>query len=239
MAEPPPLPLKKPPGYRDPSAPVYPPPNPPLRRQKQRRTTLCRICCCCCVVIILTLLILALTAIGIFYLWFNPKLPVFHLRSLRLDPFNISVRSNGTYLSAAATARIDARNPNQLLDIRYTDMTGNVMVGDGERMDLGLARQSGFVQGKRNTTSLKFMTNVKDLAVGDSRGATLRAKWMSRELAVSVELKSGVGYVGGGLRSRTVGVRVVCGNVTLKKLEDDGDGLPKCTINFFKWINIH
>ncbi|KAL9672685.1 hypothetical protein QQ045_028937 [Rhodiola kirilowii] len=228
MAEPPPLPLKKPPGYRDPSAPVYP----PLRRRKKR----INFCCCSCCLIVFILLLFSLIAIAVFYLWFNPKLPIFHLQSLRLDPFNVSVESDSTFLTATATARIEARNPNNLLDVRYADMAANVKIGDGERTDLGSGSQAGFIQGKKNATSLKFETKVRHVAVADSTGSKLKGKWKSGDLTVNVEMKTGVGFGAKGWRIRPVGIRVLCGSVTLKKLDDDA--LPKCSINLFKWINL-
>lgn len=106
--------------------------------------------------------------------------------------------------------------------------------GGGDEIDLGRGSVKGFVQLKKNVTSLKFVSNVKHVVIGDSIGMKMKGKWKNGDIGVNVEVKTGVGFGSSGWRLRPVGVRVVCENVTLKKV-DHGDALPKCTINLFKW----
>ncbi|XP_050280189.1 NDR1/HIN1-like protein 6 [Quercus robur] len=254
MAEPPLKPvLQKPPGFRDQNFPTQSAPKPvmrtpllpqsyhPKKRRSSRRSRgCCRSCCCffCCLILIL--IVIVGVASAIFYLWFLPKTPVFRLQSFRIPRFNVTVKPDGTYLDAQTLIRVEAKNPNGKLSLFYKDIHVNVNVKVGAKADpteLGSGKVAGFTQRKRNTTSLKVETNVKNQLVDDGEGAKLKASFKSKGLVVSVEARTGLGYIVRGLKIGPLGVKVLCGGVSLKGLEDGK--IPKCTINTLKWINIH
>ena len=243
MAEQPQKPaLQKPPGYRDPTttpgkpAIARPPPRkpvlPPSFHPKKRRRNWCRTCCCFVFVFFILLILVVAIAGGLFYLWFDPKLPVFHLQSFRVPKFNVTVKPDGTYLDAETVTRIEIKNPNGKLAIYYGGTQVGVTVGEDET-ELGSKEVSGFTQGKKNTTSLKVETSVKNQLVDDGSGTKLKNGFKNKGLVVDVEARTRVGFIVQGLKIGTVGVNALCGAVSLKKL-DSGD-MPKCSVNLFKW----
>ncbi|XP_062090595.1 NDR1/HIN1-like protein 6 [Humulus lupulus] len=239
-------PLQKPPGYRDPTAapgkPAMsrPPPRksvlPTTFHHKKRRRNWCRTCCCFIFVFLLLLIFVLAIAGGLFYLWFDPKLPVFHLQSFRVPKFNVTVKSDGTYLDAHTVTRIEVKNPNSKLEIFYGRTQVSVTAG-GDDTEFGSQQVSGFTQGKKNTTSLKIETAVKNQLVDDGLGTKLKNGFKNKGLVVDVEARTRVGFIVQGMKIGTVEVDALCGGVSLKKL-DSGD-MPKCSVNLFKWINLH
>lgn len=236
--------LQKPPGYRDPTVPTQPGPRPPPRKpvippsfhQTKRRKSCFRSCCCSLCVVFLVLIIVAAVALALLYLWFVPRLPVFHLQSFRIHQFNVTVKPDGTYLDARTVTRVEMKNPNGKLSLFYK--RGRVAVTAGEEdTDLGSEEVNGFTQGKRNTTSLKVETGVKNQLVDDGEGTRLKAGFVSKNLVVKVEVRTGVGLVVNGVRIGPLGVKVLCGGVSFNRLESGV--MPKCAINTLKWINIH
>lgn len=232
--------LQKPPGYRDPDAPVQPLPKPPQRRPlppsmypKKRRRSWCRTCCCCSCVFFLVLILLILAAAVIFFLWFNPKVPVFHFRSFQVSRFNVSVKSDGTYLDAETVSHVEVKNPNQKLGLYYGNTHVVVRIGGGEdETVLGSSTVPAFAQEKRNVTSLKVKTEGRK-QVADGVGPRLKSGFKSKSLAVKVEVRTRVGIKVEGWRVGAVSVNVKCGGTSLKSLQ--GGDMPKCTINLLKW----
>ncbi|GAB4861640.1 hypothetical protein Ancab_036891 [Ancistrocladus abbreviatus] len=237
--------LKKPPGYKDPHTPSTGQNTPKRSRkplppsfyhtQKNRRSC-CRLCCCCICFLILFLIILLAIAGGLFYLWFTPKLPVFRMRPLELERFNITTKKDGpAFLDSDITIRVEVRNPNEKLTIYYGD-TKISLVADGET-DLGSATVGGFTQGKKNVTVLKFRTQTEKKQIDGSTADNLSSGVKSQSVKIDAEGKTKVGIGVGSLKIGMLGVNVKCGDKSLKQL-NDGDS-PKCTINTLKWINIH
>ncbi|KAL5572048.1 hypothetical protein UlMin_021645 [Ulmus minor] len=241
MAEPLKPTLQKPPGYRDPTIPAKPMPRPLPRkpvlptsfRRKSKRRNYCRTCCCFVFVFILILIIVLTIAGGIFYIWFEPKLPVFHLQSFRIPRFNVTVKPDGTYLDAQTVTRVEVKNPNGKLALYYGTTSIDITVG-GET-ELGSKEVGGFVQAKKNATSVKVATAVKSQLVDDGSGTKLKNGYRSKDLMVNVEAKTHLGYIVQGWKIGTVGVNVHCGGRRLRKL-DNGD-MPRCTVNILKWYS--
>ncbi|KAK9279167.1 hypothetical protein L1049_012844 [Liquidambar formosana] len=155
MAEPVKPVLQKPPGYRDPNVPVQPAPRPPVRKPalppsfqpKKKRRSCCRIfCCSLCILTFILLLILAVS-IGIFYIWFDPKLPVFHLQSFKVERFNVSVTSDGTFLDSRTVVRVEVKNPNSKLTVYYGGTRVKVTVGEDDT-ELGNSEFEGVHSGE-------------------------------------------------------------------------------------------
>ncbi|XP_042480466.1 NDR1/HIN1-like protein 6 [Macadamia integrifolia] len=235
--------LQKPPGYRDPNTPIPKVPKPQIRKQplppsfqpRRKRPSLCRICYCFFCIFLLLLTLLTAAAAGLFYLWFNPKLPIYRLQSIQFPRFNISVTSDGTYLDSHTVVRIEATNPNHKKITFYYDESEVRMTVDNA-VDLGSASHPGFSQARQNITALKFGTQVKHLLIDDGEGLKLKGQFRSKSMVIRVEVRTRFGI---GVEKLTLGklaVNVLCGDVTLKQLS--AGNTPKCTVNLFKWINI-
>ncbi|KAI3842693.1 hypothetical protein MKW98_015360 [Papaver atlanticum] len=233
--------LRRPPGYTDPSVQAHKKPTsiprsqiPPSFQSKRKRRSCC--CCCCCTIIILILFLLIIFAIfgTLFYVWFQPKLPTFHLQSIKTPQFNVSVTPDGTYLDASTDVRFETTNPNSKLEFAYDDITVRISYEDD--VDLGTAVVPAFTQGRRNITILNFETSTKHLLIDDDMGLRLKNQLHDNNMVVDVEVKTRVGV---GIESWKLGmmdVKVVCENVQVKS---SGGANPKCKINLLKWINIH
>ncbi|XP_050236039.1 uncharacterized protein LOC126686063 [Mercurialis annua] len=239
--------LQKPPGFRDTNASGGKPiPRPPAVRKaplpasfqpRRRQKSLTRICCCIFFLIFLLLVILVILAAGFFYIWFDPRLPAFHLQSFKISSLNVTSKLDGTYLNAATVARVEVRNPNSKLKYLYGETNVDITLGGDESTPLGSKILPGFVQNKLNTTSLKIETSMKNELIQDEVGSRLKSGFRSKELVVNVRVKTKVGVDVEGLESGMLGVDVFCGGITLKDI--DGGDMPKCGIRTLKWININ
>lgn len=232
--------LQKPPGYRDPTVPAQPGPRPTPRKPvlpssfqpTKRRKSCFRGCCCCLCVVFLVLIIIATVALCLLYLWFVPKLPVFHLQSFRIHQFNVTVKPDGTYLDARTVTRVEVKNPNGKLSLFYKKSSVALTAGE-EGTELGSEDVAGFTQERKNTTSLKVETGVRNQLVDDGEGTRLKAGFLSKDLVVNVQVRTGVGLIVNGARIGPLPVKVLCGGVSFNRLESGV--MPKCTINTLKW----
>ncbi|KAF7138133.1 hypothetical protein RHSIM_Rhsim07G0007300 [Rhododendron simsii] len=237
--------LKKPPGYRDPAAPVQAPPKPPARkppqpilpislRPKKKRRRYCRsICCYICLLIILAT-VLAAVAACCFYLYYEPRLPVFRLQSLQFPLFNVTSGPDGPEVNSRAVVRIEVKNPNNFLHVNYGRIEADL---SAENVDLGTAGVAGFTQGKKNTTVVKLTTEVKGVLIGNEAAAKrLKEGVRSKGVVVGTEVRVGIGMGANGWNTARASVKAVCGGVSLKEVENGA--VPKCKILFFDWINL-
>ncbi|KAI8545007.1 hypothetical protein RHMOL_Rhmol07G0009700 [Rhododendron molle] len=219
--------LKKPPGYRDPAAPVQAPPKPPARkppqpilpislRPRKKRRRYCRSICCyiCLLIIIVTLL--AAVAACCFYLYYEPRLPVFRLQSLQFPLFNVTSGQDGPEVNSRAVVRIEVKNPNNFLHVNYGRIEADL---SAENVDLGTARLAGFTQGKKNTTVVKLTTEVKGVLVGNEAEAKrLKEGVRSKGVVVGAEVRVGIGMGANGWNTARASVTAVCGGASLKEV---------------------
>ncbi|KAK9103811.1 hypothetical protein Sjap_021065 [Stephania japonica] len=236
--------LQKPPGYRDPAAPQPPPsqPKPPPSMRKpyvppsfhpnRKRRSFCRCCCCFFCISFLIIVILLVVGSAIFYIWFDPKLPKFHLQSLQTPKFNVAVKPDGTFLDAHTVVRVEATNPNHKLWFEYGATEARVSAE--EDVELGSGHAPGFVQGKRNTTVFKIETDVKGAQIEDGVGRRLKDRFRTKELVLVVEVRTRFGIGADRFRLGMVPVRVRCGDVSLKKL--DGENYVKVRIELLQLV---
>ncbi|XP_074272942.1 NDR1/HIN1-like protein 6 [Silene latifolia] len=230
------LPLKKPPGYIDPTPRPRPPPTgpkPAFYQPKKKKNSCCRICCCCvCFVIVFLILILAIGG-GIFYAWFQPKIPVFGFRPLELDRFNISVKPDGTaLLDSKAVVRVEAKNPNSKLEIYFGET--EVSLSFDKETQLGSATLSSFVQPSNNVTLLKFVLSEENQLIDSSTGTRLKKRVKNEDVEVNVAVKTKIGIGVWKVKIGMLPINVNCGGITLKQL-DDGQTSPKCSFNTLRW----
>lgn len=227
-------PLKKPPGFKDPTIPIQIPPRkinlpPSFNPQKRKNRTCC--CCFCCFLIILILLLLLVAACGFLYLWFNPKLPVFHLRSLEFTKFNVTERQDGPKLNAQSSVGVELKNPNRELKIVYGDI--KVELKGENDVNMGAGKVVGFVQEKKNVKVVKFSMKSNELLYGESVGKLIKIGFKNKNLRVSADVTTAIGIGYKGWKSWKIGVRVSCGSLRLKQIENGAT--PKCGITLFNW----
>ncbi|CAN6483168.1 unnamed protein product [Victoria cruziana] len=245
-------PLQKPPGYKDPNAaPVAamaskpaPPPPPPHKKpplppafRKKRSRSCCSCCCCCLLFLFLFILMAAIVLAGVsgaVYLWYRPSLPVFHLQSLKARNIDVVVGPDGATVSAGLTAKVQATNSNEKVELHYGTTRCKVVEPGG--VGLGEATTRGFVQGSGNVTVLSFTTTVSRMEVDDEVGQRLKKEVATKALALGVELRTTVGIQAGKLRTGRVQVLVVCSPVPLRRLE--AGATPKCQIRVFNWFTL-
>ncbi|KAI5598776.1 hypothetical protein POPTR_002G167300v4 [Populus trichocarpa] len=234
--------LQRPPGYTDPNLQAKPAPRPlptkallpPSFEPRKRRSRHCRLCLCCLSLLLIIAILLMIIAGGLFYLWFDPKLPVFHLQSFKFSAFNITKRSDGTYLTAKMVARIEVRNPNENIIYHFGESKVETTAGDDE-VNLGSTTLPEFTQGKKNTTSLEIETSVNNELIEDGIGSKILDQFTSKKLKVDMDVKTSIGIGVEGVKTGLLGVEVVCGGVTLKETSTE---MPRCIISTLKWIII-
>ncbi|XP_050387671.1 uncharacterized protein LOC126803973 [Argentina anserina] len=249
MAQPSPVKpvLKKPPGYRDPNQPPRPIPGQNPRKPvplppsfqpqpKPRRSSCFRVFLWVSCILILVIIVVVALAAGIFFLVFDPRLPLVYLRSFQIPLFNTTVKPGGTFLDAWTAPGMDVKNRNSKLDIFYSRVHAYVSVGDPNDVGLvlGMKELGGFTQKSGNTTSLKFDYVVKNRQLNDAVAKKLLSQYVAKTMRVGVEMKTRLGYVVKGWRIGTIDVDVVCGGVTMKEIHV-GSTMPKCKINAYKW----
>ncbi|XP_042504574.1 NDR1/HIN1-like protein 6 [Macadamia integrifolia] len=237
--------LQRPPGYRDPNSSIPTPVKPPIRKQppplppsfhpKRKRRSYCRRCCCCFFCFFLLLIIIVAAAGGLFYLWYQPKLPIFRLKSIDFPSFNVSITADGTYLDSKTIVRFETENPNKKKITFYYGHTDVVLTTGGD-IDLGSATLPGFTQVAKNITILKFATQVKHLMINDEGGAKLKSQLLSKNMVVSAEVHTQFGLGVEKMKLGNMAVKILCKDVSLKQLS--GGTTTGCSINLLKWINL-
>ncbi|KAJ8900496.1 hypothetical protein K2173_025273 [Erythroxylum novogranatense] len=235
--------LQKTPGYKDPTNnsrqnPKLPPRKPILPtsyQPRKKRAGCCRICCCLSCILLIVIILAVLVASGFFYVWTDPKLPVFHVLSFNFPTFKVTKQPDGAYLNAATVTRVEVKNPNTNIRIRYGESNVHITIGKTEDIDMGTAQLPGFTQGTKNTTSLKIETRVTNELI-EGAGLKLMDQFRRKNLVVNVEVKTKFGISVGGLETEMTDVQVLCEGMTLKEIEDSQ--LPKCHVKALRWLNL-
>ncbi|XP_039021369.1 NDR1/HIN1-like protein 6 [Hibiscus syriacus] len=235
--------LNKPPGYQDPNSPPInlgfrPPPRkpilPPSFGPKKKRSSCCHVCCCFFCIFFSILIALLLIFAAVFYFWFNPKLPVFHVKSFQISRFNVTRKPHGTHLDAAATMAIEVKNPNRKMTYYFGDTVVDASVGKGgDETELGTMKVPKFTSKKQSTTSLKVETKASNKQADDAVADRLLAGYKAKSLAVNVAAKTKVGVGVGGLKIGMLGVTVNCKGITMKQLA--GGDTPNCVTHTLRW----
>ena len=161
---------------------------------------------------------------------YQPRIPVFHLQSLRFTRFHITTGPDGPSLTSEAVVRVEVRNPNHALKINYANTEVSLST-DG--VDLGIGKSQEFTQAKMNTTVLKFTVPAKNQLVEHAVAQRLTGGIRTKRLVVATEIRTGIGVGIDGWSTMRPSVKVVCGGLTLKAIE--GGAVPKCKITVFKW----
>lgn len=147
--------------------------------------------------------------------------------------FKITSRSDGTFLDATAVVKIQADNPNSKLGLSYRAAQGKIALADEDgEVDLGTRSAAGFTLGRKNSTAVRFTAAAKGVLVDDSVGARLKARYRSKDVRFTVEMRMKVGFVVSGKPTPKLPIRVKCAAVSLKQIGSTRP-LPKCDIDFF------
>ncbi|XP_075500264.1 uncharacterized protein LOC142538853 [Primulina tabacum] len=240
----PPPPLQKPPGYRDPTTPVKPPPPrkaalPPSLHLQKNPNRCCRNFCCGISIVTAISLLFLFSALGFFFLWFEPRLPEIHLKSIDFKKFNVTTTPDGLTLDAQSIVSVEVKNPNSNLRMEYdrTRIYVNAVNGD---TNLGQVTVPGFTQDKNNVTTLKFTTRAEKEILESKIAEELSNGFKNKKLVMNVEIESGVGIKSSGWAIGTVEVKVLCGGVSLSQVQDGrGAAAPKCRIKILDWIYLN
>ncbi|PIN00568.1 hypothetical protein CDL12_26928 [Handroanthus impetiginosus] len=240
----PPAPLQKPPGYRDPTIPTrHPPPTrkavklPPSFYQNERRNSCYRTCCCCFCIVIFLLILLLIAAGATFYVWFQPRLPEVHLKSINFTKFNISAAADGPELDAETTVGVEIKNPSRNLGLEYGKSRVSLNAINGN-VNLGEQLLNGFTQDKNNVTTLKFVMKVKNEILDEKSAQELKNGYKSKNLMVNVAVKTGIGFKGSGWKTGVVPAEVVCEGVRLNRVQAGGAS-PECRFMLVNWLSIN
>lgn len=190
-------------------------------------------CCATCVIFIFLVMLLAVAGC-VFYLLFQPRVPVFHLQSVDFPRFNVTDSPDGPVINSESVVRIQIRNQNSVLMVNYGKTDVGLRGGD---VDLGKGTVPAFSQVKKNTTVLKLTTKVKGMLLDGGSGKKVRDGFRSKSLKMWTEVNTEVGVGSKGWSTIKVPIKVVCEGVTLKDV-DGGSAAPKCKITVFKLLNI-
>ncbi|CAN8310883.1 unnamed protein product [Cochlearia groenlandica] len=241
--------LQKPPGFReqqDPSSATPPgtatlprlrPRPPSFYPENKRRSSRCGVLCCCVCIVVAVILLLLIIAVAVFFIWYNPKLPVIRLAAFKISNFNFSggkTNDDGwSFLTSNATAMLNFRNRNGKLTFYYGDADVAVILGEKDfETNLGSTKVKGFIGKPGNRTDVIIQTIVRNRQVDDPTAKRLRAELKSKRLLVKVTAKTKIGLAVGSRRFVTVDVSLKCGRVRLQTLDTK---MTKCTIKILKW----
>lgn len=230
----PPLPLRKPPGYRDPATktqhpvqPRKPVKLPPTFQKTKRRRSCCRIfCCCLCLSIFILILIFAVAGF-VFYFWFQPRLPEIHLKSITFTEFNIT-KNPGPTLDAQSTVDVVIKNPNNNFGLVYgrTRILLSAVNGD---VNLGEQTVGGFNQDSNNVTTLRVAMKAQNEILDGKSAEELERGFKNKNLMMNAEIRSGIGLKHNRWSMNPVQVSVVCVGMSLDQLQRGGS-TPKCRV---------
>ncbi|XP_061363385.1 NDR1/HIN1-like protein 13 [Gastrolobium bilobum] len=232
--------LQKPPGYRDPNTqpamakplPPRKPVLPPSFRPKPKRRGCCRICCCTCCIIILVLIFASVIAAGLIYVLYDPSVPEFHLTSFRVPKLNITDKGDGAYLDADTATRVEVKNRNSKIVWQFEQTSLQILADNGD-LNLGSTKVSGFTVKEKGMSQWKGETSVRGEALDAKQKRKLKSMIESKALIPTVEVQTRTGFSMQGWKSGTLGISVVCGDVTMRQIEN-GD-MPRCSVTVLKW----
>ncbi|QCD77557.1 hypothetical protein DEO72_LG1g1182 [Vigna unguiculata] len=230
--------LQKPPAYRDHQFQPAPGPlrkaalPPSFRPRPKRRRRCCRVCCCTFCILFIVIFLFLVIAAAVFYLLYDPALPKFRLSSFRVPKLNVSNTNDGAYLDADTTARVEVRNRSGKMSWHFGQSKVEVSADDGN-LSLGSSKVAGFVVEQQGLAQVKAATKVTKLALDDRLRRKLKGAVESKALTPTVEIRTKTSVGLQGWNSPSIAVTVVCGGVTMRRLEN-GDP-PLCSITLLQW----
>lgn len=230
-------PLAKPPGFREPGHPIHkPPPSrkanlpPSFYPQKKKRGFCCR-CCCCLFIFIILLTLFFISFGGFFFLWYEPRVPLFDLKSFQVNKFNITSTPGGPNLDSQMSVSMEFKNTNKNIKLVYDRIAMSWYSDDIAPREMALEIMPGFIQEPNNSTVVKFSMKGYQL-LDDSNAKRVKDKFRAKSLMITVDIRTGIGMVLSGLKIGTIEVNLICGAFSLKQIHDGV--MPKCKVFVFR-----
>ncbi|XP_027103405.2 NDR1/HIN1-like protein 13 [Coffea arabica] len=232
-------PLAKPPGYREPGLPVQKPPEPLGKgnlppsfytEEEKRRGCCCR-CCCCLFIFIILLTLFFISFGGFLYLWYEPRAPLFSLKSFQVNEFNITSTADGPTLHSKMSASLEFKNANKNIKMVYDRIALSWYSDDIASGELGQDTVPGFVQEPNNVRVAKFSMKG-NLPLDGSSVKKVTDRIRAKSLMTHVEVRTGIGMVLSGLKIGTVEVKLACEASSLKHIQEGA--MPKCKAFVFR-----
>ncbi|GAB4854451.1 hypothetical protein Ancab_023035 [Ancistrocladus abbreviatus] len=196
-------------------------PRPTYRPQPHRRSRSCtcrRFCCLCflyTLIFLLCLILLVAISACILYVLYHPKHPTFSVTSLEISTFNLSSADPTTsysHLTSRLDLALSAKNPNKKLVFYYDTFTISL---SSDSVDLGNATFPGFTHVPGNGTIMKAAV-VSDRSKGQDPDSVsqLRSDLSKKSgFPISVQLDTKVEVKMGKLKSKKVGIKVLCDGI--------------------------
>ncbi|GER54611.1 26S protease regulatory subunit 6B homolog [Striga asiatica] len=158
----------------------------------RRRRHLCGSCCACASIATAVLLAVALLGGGIYFAFLQSNLP--EVRFQRLDVSNIT--TDGETLTAASfDARLNATNGSGRVELRYVEMTAEVL---SEGIEFPGVRLPDIRQSPHGTSEIRVRAAARRMVVEEAAGKDLKEKAAMRVLVVSVVVRGRISYHFGG-----------------------------------------
>ncbi|KMT17942.1 hypothetical protein BVRB_2g034620 [Beta vulgaris subsp. vulgaris] len=196
--------------------PIY---RPPQNRRSNRSSCSCRKCCCLTfiytLIAILSLLLLAAIAACIFYVLYHPKHPTFSISSIRISRFNLtsSDPSGFAHLHSKLDFTLTAKNPNKKkITFVYHPM---YVQFSGAGVNAGNSTLPAFTHVAGNTTILKATVISDPTRDLDSDSVSQLRSDLGKKngFPVSAELNTMVEVQMGKIKTKRVGIRVICDGI--------------------------
>lgn len=222
------------------SRPQYRPQSKPYRR---RRSCCCR--CCLWITLFIIVLIVIAAIVGVaFWVIYHPERPSFSVKTIRINQFNITTPKNSSpVLNSNIDVTISSRNPNKRITFIYNPISISLR---SNGVDVGNGTFPQLVHGTKNTTSLKAVVKSggRDLDSDSVKSLNSDLK-KSSGLPLEIELNTKVKVKIGGVKTKTLPIRVICKGVevTVAKGKNSPSTMKsrdaKCKVNLrikiWKW----
>ncbi|CAL0308844.1 unnamed protein product [Lupinus luteus] len=205
--------MQKPPGYKSPfKEPTPPPRKPPTRHQKKKhRRGCCCISFCIIFIIIFILIFVAAIAAGLIYIFYDPRLPEFHIDSFGVNNLNVTQKPDGFYLNGETMMKVEVKNESGKMGWLFDD-TNVVVTAENGDLNLGSTTMPGFEVKEKELKMLKGGTEIRDIALNDS----LEKKVEGKDIVLDVEIRTKSGVEMSGWKSWKIGDQ----NTPLIEVED-------------------
>jgi len=115
---------------------------------------------------------------------------------------------------------------------RFEQSSVQIWADNGD-LNLGSTKVAAFDVKVKNKTVVKAETKVRDEELNEKQRRKLKSAFTSKALVPSVEVKTRTSVRVQGWKSMMIGVTVVCGDFTLREIQN-GD-MPPCSFTVFKW----
>jgi Late embryogenesis abundant protein len=170
----------------------------------------------------------------VLYFYIHPRFPEFHLDHIALSQVKLKNVSGDLLLSSQFDAVVEVTNKNTVLRFRYDDFNITVWASGTKDKDMLLGRgmAPGFEQGQRNVTLIRSKISVQSEVVDANMAEDVVDKMKGGELAVAVEVATGVEATFGDWNVIKVLVHLLCKGVDAGDAKSGSN--PSCRLDLFR-----